>query len=108
MKSALVHAHRVRRPACERVVALGFAQRAEFVRRGPREAEAVARAEASLRVAAHDPELEPAAARRARLENHLLAARGHVAPEQSAAEVDRAPDVHHPRRDRELHRRAHR
>ena len=73
---------------------LGFAQHAKFVRRGTREAEAVARSKAPARVAAHDFELKPAAARRARLEDHLLAARRHVAAAQAAAEVDRSADRH--------------
>src|SRR3984957_11920619 len=65
--SALEHAHHARRASGERVVRPPFAQHPELVFGRASELEAVARVIAALRVAADDVELEPRAARRARL-----------------------------------------
>ena len=74
--SPLEHAHHVRRPRRERVVRLRFAAAPGTGSGRARELEAVARMEATARVVADVIELQPALARRARLQHQQLAALG--------------------------------
>src|SRR5271166_743433 len=89
--SVLEHAHDVRRPCRERVVGLGFREHPKPLVRRARELERVARVEgAAMTGGADHVELDPRAARRARVEHELLALGGDRHAEQAPAEEDRA------------------
>src|SRR5271165_1582352 len=102
--SALAHVYDVGDSCCVGIVALRFGDDAELVGDRSREPEAVARAIAARAVAAHDVELDPRAAPRARLEHEQLAGRGHGPAEQPPAEVDPPPHARALRRDRQAQR----